>query len=46
VLLDAVERVLVLHQGRTLAEGAPAVVARNPEVVEAYLGHAAGEAQP
>ena len=44
VLLDAVERVLVLHQGRTLAEGAPAMVARNPEVVEAYLGHAAGEA--
>ena len=46
VLLDAVERVLVLHQGRTLAEGAPAVVLRNPEVVEAYLGETAGGAHP
>jgi branched-chain amino acid transport system ATP-binding protein len=46
VLLDAVERVLVLHQGRTLAEGAPAVVARNPEVVEAYLGETAGGPHP
>jgi branched-chain amino acid transport system ATP-binding protein len=45
VLLDAVERVLVLHQGRALAEGAPAVVARNPEVVEAYLGDGAAEAR-
>jgi branched-chain amino acid transport system ATP-binding protein len=43
VLLDAVERVLVLHQGRALAEGAPAVVARNSEVVEAYLGDGAAE---
>ena len=45
VLLDAVDRVLVLHQGRALAEGAPAVVARNPEVVEAYLGDGAAEAR-
>jgi branched-chain amino acid transport system ATP-binding protein len=42
VLLPAVERVVVLHQGRTLAEGAPAAVTRNPAVVEAYLGEHAG----
>jgi branched-chain amino acid transport system ATP-binding protein len=46
VLLDAVERVLVLHQGRRLAEGAPATVARDPAVVEAYLGDVATEARP
>ena len=46
VLLDAVERVLVLHQGRTLAEGSPTSVARDPGVMEAYLGQGAAETRP
>ena len=36
--LGHVERVLVLHQGRKIADGTPSEVVRNAEVVEAYLG--------
>jgi len=37
-LLNYVERVIVLHQGRKIADGTPAEVVRHAEVVDAYLG--------
>jgi branched-chain amino acid transport system permease protein len=37
-LLRLADRLIVLDQGRRLAEGAPGEVTRNPAVIEAYLG--------
>jgi branched-chain amino acid transport system ATP-binding protein len=36
--MGAVERVAVLHQGRKIADGPSEAVARDPAVVEVYLG--------
>jgi branched-chain amino acid transport system ATP-binding protein len=43
-LMRYVERVLVLHQGRKIADAPPGEVVRNAEVVEAYLGDEMAEA--
>ena len=37
-LLRLADRLVVLDQGRRLAEGAPDAVTREPAVIEAYLG--------
>ena len=35
--------VVVVGEGRVIAEGPPGVIARNPAVIEAYLGKQRGE---
>ncbi len=40
-VMNLCEHVYVLAQGRMIAEGPPIEVSRNPQVVEAYLGHGA-----
>lgn len=38
IVMRVCERIIVLHFGRKLADGTPEEIARNPQVVDAYLG--------
>jgi ABC-type branched-subunit amino acid transport system ATPase component len=38
LILDLCDRIQVLDEGRTLAEGTPAEIRRNIDVTAAYLG--------
>ena len=38
VVFAVADRIMVLHQGRVIADGKPADVRANPEVQRVYLG--------
>ena len=44
VVMSACDEILVMNHGKRLAEGRPAEVSRNPEVIRAYLGGEAAHA--
>jgi branched-chain amino acid transport system ATP-binding protein len=39
VMMQVCDRMLVMNYGRNLAQGTPEEIARNPKVIEAYLGY-------
>lgn len=42
VVMDLCDRIMVMDYGRKIAEGIPAEIQRNPDVIKAYIGEAEG----
>ncbi len=42
VVMDLCDRIIVMDYGRKIAEGPPTDIQRNPDVIRAYIGDAAG----